>query len=123
MAPKNTSKLAVDEFTEAQAKSEHTRLEAEIAAHDRRYYQEDAPTVSDAEYDRLRQRYSAIESRFPQLRTATSLTQRVGAAPSACRCRCVTSTARSLPARRAATAMKAKTSPQISKRWPTFRSG
>jgi DNA ligase (NAD+) len=83
MAPKNTSKLAVDEFTEAQAKSEHTRLEAEIAAHDRRYYQEDAPTVSDAEYDRLRQRYSAIESRFPQLRTATSLTQRVGAAPSA----------------------------------------
>jgi DNA ligase (NAD+) len=73
----------VDEFTEAQAKSEHTRLEAEIAAHDRRYYQEDAPTVSDAEYDRLRQRYSAIESRFPQLRTATSLTQRVGAAPSA----------------------------------------
>ena len=83
MAPKNTSKLAVDEFTEAQAKFEHTRLEAEIAAHDRRYYQEDAPTVSDAEYDRLRQRYSAIESRFPQLRTATSLTQRVGAAPSA----------------------------------------
>jgi DNA ligase (NAD+) len=83
MAPKNTSKLAVDEFTEAQAKSEHTRLEAEIAAHDRRYYQKDAPTVSDAEYDRLRQRYSAIESRFPQLRTATSLTQRVGAAPSA----------------------------------------
>ena len=83
MAPKNTSKLAVDEFTEAQAKSEHTRLEVEIAAHDRRYYQEDAPTVSDAEYDRLRQRYSAIESRFPQLRTATSLTQRVGAAPSA----------------------------------------
>src|SRR5262249_26769160 len=49
---------------------------------DRRYYQEDAPSVSDAEYDRLRQRYSAVEARFPQLRTATSLTQRVGAAPS-----------------------------------------
>jgi DNA ligase (NAD+) len=83
MAPISTSKLAADELTEAQAKAEHTRLEAEIAAHDRRYYQEDAPTVSDAEYDRLRQRYSAIEIRFPQLRTATSLTQRVGAAPSA----------------------------------------
>ncbi|MGO8923403.1 MAG: NAD-dependent DNA ligase LigA [Xanthobacteraceae bacterium] len=83
MAPKDASKIAVDELTAAQAKAEHARLEAEIAAHDTRYYQEDAPSVSDAEYDRLRQRYSAIEARFPQLRTVTSLTQRVGAAPSA----------------------------------------
>ena len=82
MARKDASKLAVDELTTAQAKAEHARLEAQIAAHDRRYYQEDAPSVSDAEYDRLRQRYSAVEARFPQLRTATSLTQRVGAAPS-----------------------------------------
>ena len=51
--------------------------------HDRRYYQDDAPTISDAEYDRLRRRYNAIEARFPQLRTAESLTQHVGAAPSA----------------------------------------
>ena len=83
MAPKDASKIAMDELTAAQAKAEHARLEGEIAAHDRRYYQEDSPSVSDAEYDRLRQRYSAIEARFPQLRTATSLTQRVGAAPSA----------------------------------------
>ena len=88
MAPKNaskidTSKIAVDELTAAQAKTEHARLEAEIAAHDRRYYREDAPSVSDAEYDRLRQRYGAIEARFAQLRTAASLTQRVAAAPSA----------------------------------------
>jgi DNA ligase (NAD+) len=87
MAPKDASrdasKIAVDELTAAQAKAEHARLEAEIAAHDRRYYQEDAPSVSDAEYDRLRQRYGAIEARFPQLRTGTSLTQRVGVAPSA----------------------------------------
>jgi len=83
MAPRDASKIAVDDLAAAQAKVEHARLEAEIAAHDRRYYQEDAPSVSDAEYDRLRQRYSAIEARFPQLRTATSLTQRVGAAPSA----------------------------------------
>src|ERR1700751_3674247 len=83
MAPKDASKVAVDELTAAQAKAEHARLEAEIAAHDRRYYQEDAPSVSNAEYDRLRQRYSVIETRFPQLRTAASLTQRVGAAPSA----------------------------------------
>ena len=83
MAPKDSSKLPVDELTAAQAKAEYARLEAEIATHDQRYYQEDAPSVSDAAYDRLRQRYGAIEARFPQLRTASSLSQRVGAAPSA----------------------------------------
>jgi DNA ligase (NAD+) len=77
------SETSVDGLTERQAKAKHARLEAEIAEHDRRYYQEDAPTVSDAEYDRLRQRYGAIEARFPQLRTLQSLTERVGAAPSA----------------------------------------
>ena len=83
MAPKDTTKLPVDALTEKQAKAEHTRLAAEIAEHDRRYYQEDRPTISDAAYDQLRQRYAAIEARFPQLRTAESLTQRVGAAPAA----------------------------------------
>jgi DNA ligase (NAD+) len=83
MAAKDTSKLDVDELTEKQAKAEHERLAAEIAGHDRRYYQDDAPTVSDAEYDRLRQRYGEIEARFPRLRTLESLTRQVGAAPSA----------------------------------------
>ena len=83
MAAKDTAKLAVDAMTEKQAKAEYARLAAEIAEHDRRYYQEDAPTVSDAAYDALRRRYGAIEARFPQLRTVESLTQRVGAAPSA----------------------------------------
>jgi DNA ligase (NAD+) len=83
MARREKNDTAVAALTEKQAKAEHTRLSAEIAAHDRRYYQEDAPTVSDAEYDRLRRRYAAIEARFPQLRTLESLSQRVGAAPSA----------------------------------------
>ncbi|HKM87761.1 MAG TPA: NAD-dependent DNA ligase LigA [Xanthobacteraceae bacterium] len=74
---------SVEGLTEKQAKAKHARLAAEIAEHDRRYYQEDAPTVSDAEYDRLRRRYVAIEARFPQLRTLESLTQRVGTAPAA----------------------------------------
>ena len=82
MAAKDIAKLAVDDLTEKQAKAEHARLAAEIAGHDRRYYQDDAPSVSDAEYDALRRRYNAIEARFPQLRTLESLTQRVGAAPS-----------------------------------------
>jgi DNA ligase (NAD+) len=83
MASKDISKSAVDDLTEKQARAEHARLEAEIAGHDRRYYQDDAPAVSDAAYDALRRRYGAIEARFPQLRTLESLTQRVGATPSA----------------------------------------
>jgi DNA ligase (NAD+) len=83
MASKDISKLPIDELTEKQAKAEHARLETEVAGHDRRYYQDDAPTVSDAEYDKLRKRYGAIEARFPQLRTLESLTRKVGAAPSA----------------------------------------
>src|SRR5579863_2833076 len=74
---------SVERLTEKQAKAEHARLESEIAGHDRRYYQDDAPAVSDAEYDQLRRRYGAIEARFPQLRTLASLTRRVGAAPAA----------------------------------------
>ena len=82
MAAKDPVKISVDDLTEKQAKAEHARLAAEIAGHDRRYYQDDAPSVTDAEYDALRRRYNAIEARFPQLRTLESLTQRVGAAPS-----------------------------------------
>jgi DNA ligase (NAD+) len=83
MARRQKSEPPVDDLSEKEAKAEHAELEAEIAGHDRRYYQDDAPTVSDAEYDALRRRYNAIEARFPDLRTLESLTQRVGAAPSA----------------------------------------
>jgi DNA ligase (NAD+) len=82
MAAKDPAKASVDALTEKQAKAEYARLGGELAEHDRRYYQDDAPSVSDAAYDALRRRYNAIEARFPQLRTAESLTQRVGAAPS-----------------------------------------
>ena len=83
MAKKTSSPTAVDDLTARQAKAEHARLAVEIAEHDKRYYQDDAPSVSDAAYDKLRQRYQAIEARFPDLRTLESLTQRVGAAPAA----------------------------------------
>jgi DNA ligase (NAD+) len=82
MAAKTKSPSAVETLTEKQAKVQHARLAEEIAGHDRRYYQEDAPTVSDAEYDELRRRHAAIETRFPQLATGDSLSLRVGAAPS-----------------------------------------
>jgi DNA ligase (NAD+) len=72
----------IESLSEAQARREHARVGEEIAAHDRRYFTEDAPTVSDAEYDALRQRYEAIEAAFPALATPDSLTKKVGAAPS-----------------------------------------
>ena len=62
-----TGKIPVADLTEVQAKAELKRLAAEIGAHDKRYYQEDAPTVSDAAYDALRQRNEEIEARFPEL--------------------------------------------------------
>jgi len=83
MPRRDKNETPVEDLTEKQAKAEHARLAADIAEHDRRYYQEDAPTVSDAAYDGLRRRYAAIEARFPELRTLDSLTQRVGAAPAA----------------------------------------
>ena len=72
----------VTALTKAQAKVEHKRLALELEGHDRRYYQDDAPSVSDAEYDALRQRFNAIEKRFPELVTSESPSQKVGAAPS-----------------------------------------
>jgi DNA ligase (NAD+) len=81
VAARDVSKITVDSLSEKQAKAEHARLHAEISDHDRRYYQDDAPTVTDADYDALRKRYGAIEDRFPNLRTLESLTLKVGVAP------------------------------------------
>jgi DNA ligase (NAD+) len=78
---KDVTKIAVGSLTEKQAKAEHARLQAELMEHDRRYYQEDKPTVTDAEYDVLRLRYGEIEERFPDLKTLESLTLKVGVAP------------------------------------------
>ncbi len=77
----DVSTLSTDELTQAQARSELKRLASDIAAHDRRYYQEDAPTVSDAVYDALRRRNDAIERRFPELVRGDSPSRRIGAAP------------------------------------------
>ncbi len=55
----------IDRMTADEARAEHARLGAELAEHDRRYHQEDAPTISDAAYDALRRRYNDIEQSFP----------------------------------------------------------
>ncbi|EKF43384.1 NAD-dependent DNA ligase [Nitratireductor indicus C115] len=73
------AKPPVEDLTEDQAREELERLAAEIRAHDRRYFEEDAPSVSDAEYDALRRRNLAIEQRFPDLVREDSPSRRVGA--------------------------------------------
>ncbi|HLY04188.1 MAG TPA: NAD-dependent DNA ligase LigA [Rhizomicrobium sp.] len=73
---------SVEKLTLAEAKRELERLAEEIAGHDRRYYQEDAPSISDAAYDELRKRNTAIEARYPELIRADSPSLRVGAKPS-----------------------------------------
>ena len=70
-----------EKMTEEEAAKELARLAAEIAEHDRRYYQDDAPSISDAAYDDLRRRNSAIEVFFPQLIRADSPSRRIGAKP------------------------------------------
>ncbi len=83
MPARDIAQIAVEALTEAEAKAELKRLAAEIAAHDRRYYQDDAPSVSDAAYDALRRRNEAIEARFPSLVRSDSPSRRVGAQPAA----------------------------------------
>ncbi len=63
--------------------SEHVKkLRAEIAEHNYRYYVLNAPTISDVEYDSLFRELVQLEEKHPELRNATSPTQRVGAPPS-----------------------------------------
>jgi len=68
--------------TEAEAALELAVLATEIARHDRAYHEQDAPLISDADYDLLRQRNAAIEIEFPHLVRPDSPSRRVGAAPS-----------------------------------------
>lgn len=70
------------DLTTDEAEAEIARLSAEIRKHDRAYYQNDAPKISDAAYDALRLRLIAIEDRFPLLVRPDSPTQKIGAAPS-----------------------------------------
>lgn len=67
-------------MTEADAANELMRLARQISHHNKRYHAEDAPEISDAEYDALVRRNNALEAAFPQLVRADSPNRQVGAA-------------------------------------------
>ncbi|PLP60262.1 DNA ligase (NAD(+)) LigA [Mesorhizobium loti] len=71
----------IEALSAEEAAAELERLAAEIKEHDRRYHGEDAPTITDSEYDALRRRNAAIEEAFPDLIRSDSPTGSVGAAP------------------------------------------
>ena len=73
----------LDTITADAAKKRLAELAAEIARHDEAYHQNDAPEVTDAEYDALRRLNAALEEKFPDLVRDDSPSGKVGAAPAA----------------------------------------
>ncbi|NJM84290.1 MAG: NAD-dependent DNA ligase LigA, partial [Tabrizicola sp.] len=71
---------AVEALTEVEAKAELARLATALIAANTAYHTEDAPEISDADYDAMKQRNAAIETRFPRLKRPDSPSDRVGAA-------------------------------------------
>ncbi|QRI65466.1 NAD-dependent DNA ligase LigA [Shinella sp. PSBB067] len=75
------AKTPVETLTEEEAAAELAYLAAEIARHDELYHGQDAPEISDADYDALKRRNEAVEARFPALVRDDSPSRRVGSAP------------------------------------------
>ena len=73
--------MTPDELTEAEAANRLMRLAREIARHNRLYHDQDAPEISDADYDALVRENRELEGRFPQLIRADSPSRVVGATP------------------------------------------
>ncbi len=76
-----TREIEVDQLTRDQAAQELARLARLLMQANTAYHQDDAPEISDAEYDRLKARNLAIEARFPDLKRDDSPSEQVGAAP------------------------------------------
>src|SRR3546814_18230036 len=69
----------IESLSEADAANELMRLAKTIAYHSKRYHAEDAPEISDADYDALVRRNNELENAFPQLIRADSPNNQVGA--------------------------------------------
>jgi DNA ligase (NAD+) len=73
--------IPAGQLSDRDAKHEHATLAKAIAAADTAYHQQDAPEISDADYDAMRRRVDELEAAFPALRQAAPALARVGAAP------------------------------------------
>jgi DNA ligase (NAD+) len=71
----------IESFSEDEARAELDRLHSALIAADNAYFQADAPEITDAAYDALKERYKTIERAFPELRRPDSLSGKVGAPP------------------------------------------
>ena len=69
----------IQDITEEEARTELAEIAAKMAAADVAYYQNDAPSITDAEYDRLKLRNAELEAKFPQLIRADSPSRKIGA--------------------------------------------
>lgn len=81
MSGRGVADVAVADLDATQAKDELARLAKALDAANRAYFLHDAPEISDAAYDALKQRNAAIEQRFPALKRADSPTERIGSMP------------------------------------------
>ena len=77
----NSETVPVEDLTRTAADAELKRLAAVIQQADQAYHRDDDPILSDADYDRLRRRNSAIEAAFPDLKRSDSPSDTVGASP------------------------------------------
>ncbi len=73
------NEIAVEELNNQQASAELSRLAKELSKANRLYYTQDAPTITDAQYDALKKRNSEIEKKFPELKRDDSPSDKVGA--------------------------------------------
>lgn len=76
------AEIQIDALTQSEAVAELERLARILAEANRAYHVNDAPEITDADYDRLKQRNAAIEARFPNIKRYDSPSENVGAPPS-----------------------------------------
>lgn len=75
------TEISIEKLTIDEARAELERLSGLLAEANQAYHTDDAPEISDAEYDRLKRRNAEIEARFPDLKREDSPSDQVGAAP------------------------------------------
>jgi len=82
MSTKEFLRSTVEKLSSDQANEELERLYKQVQLHNRLYFQEDAPKISDSEYDALVKRIQKIESLFPKIKIAKNLMDKIGFEPS-----------------------------------------